>query len=304
MPIIIKDFTWNQTDSTLTIKVPLKGAIQSKTDVFTSPNYIKVAYEKYFFELFPKHSIVVEESSCVFTADSIQFELQKKEIGLWDNLEINLSRKEKQELKIKSIQAEHEKLQEKAKKLAIKKSELKRTAVGEQICLDTKQRQLIEEIKANEKQKALGDVEEWKGALVLKKPTPKHKKNSITTPIPRPRNVMTLQVDFTPREFPTPLRESQTAEEEEWLRKQAAARRSVGFISEDLRPEEKNPYYLKEKGDEFLKTGNYLGAISAYSFGIKLRDTFADLYVGRAAAHLAQGKEHKKIYCSQLLKLR
>lgn len=297
MPIIIKDFTSNQTESTLTIKIPIKGVIQAKTDVFTSPNYIKASYETYFFELFPKHPIVTDASKCIFTENCIQFELQKKDAKLWDELEVNVSKQEKQELKMRLIQEEHERMQEKAKKLVEKKSELKKTAVRQQIRLDTKQRQLIDEIKTQEKEKALGDVNKWKNCLSAKKTTPKFKTSApapLPTPIPLPRTTTTLQIDFTPREFPTPLRESQAEEEEEWLRKQAIARRSVGFVSEDLRPEERNPQYLKEKGDEFLKAGNYLGAISAYSFGIKLRDTFPDFYVGRAAAHLAHGKLNRR----------
>lgn len=310
MPIVIKDFTWNQTESTLTITVPLKGVHQSKTDIFTSPKYIKASYEKYFFEVFLRHPIVPEQSKAIFTSDAIQFELSKVEQQLWDELEVSLSKQDKQELKMKIIQEEHERIQNKTKKLAEKNSELKRTAVREQICLDTKQRQLIDDIKKKEKERALGDVDKWKNSLVSKKitktiPRPERTiKKQTVTPVPLPRSTATLQVDFTPREFPTPSRESQAEEEEEWLRKQAAARRSVGFVSEDLRPEEKNPVYLKEKGDEFLRTGNYLGAISAYSFGIKLRDNFADLFVGRAEAHLAQGKTYYKVTVHFSLKFR
>lgn len=307
MPIIITDFVWNQTESSVTIKVPLKGAIPSKTDIFTSPQYIKASFEKYFFEAFLAHKISTEESKCIFTTDALQFELSKVEKQLWEQLEVDLNKQEKQELKRKVIQEGHKKVQDVAKKLAEKKSELKRTAVREQICLDTKQRQLIDEIRTKEKANALGDVDNWKHSLVTKKPEKSHCtpiKKCVATPVPLPRNIATVEVVFTPREFPTPSRESQAEEEEEWLKKQAAARRSVGFVSEDLRPEEKNPQYLKEKGDEFLKAENYLGAISAYSFGIKLRDTFPDLYVGRAEAHLAQGNYYKTVHdCSKALEL-
>ncbi|XP_054307939.1 dynein axonemal assembly factor 4 isoform X4 [Pongo pygmaeus] len=69
--------------------------------------------------------------------------------------------------------------------------------------------------------------------------------------IPAPRSVGSIKINFTPRVFPTALRESQVAEEEEWLHKQAEARRAMNTdIAElcDLKEEEKNPEWLKDKG--------------------------------------------------------
>ncbi|XP_074250315.1 dynein axonemal assembly factor 4 isoform X3 [Saimiri boliviensis] len=69
--------------------------------------------------------------------------------------------------------------------------------------------------------------------------------------IPAPRSVGNIKINFTPRVFPTALRESQVAEEEEWLHKQAEARRAMNTdIPElcDLKEEEKNPEWLKDKG--------------------------------------------------------
>ncbi|NWS08248.1 DAAF4 factor, partial [Motacilla alba] len=69
--------------------------------------------------------------------------------------------------------------------------------------------------------------------------------------LPAPRVAATIKVNFTPRVFPTALRESRVAEEEEWLQKQAEARRIINSdLSEleDLKEEEKNPDWLKDKG--------------------------------------------------------
>ncbi|CAI5793084.1 Dynein axonemal assembly factor 4 [Podarcis lilfordi] len=69
--------------------------------------------------------------------------------------------------------------------------------------------------------------------------------------IPAPRSASSIEIKFTPRVFPTALRESRIPEEEEWLCKQAEARRIINSDIaelEDLKEEEKNPDWLKDKG--------------------------------------------------------
>ncbi|XP_043532981.1 dynein assembly factor 4, axonemal [Chiloscyllium plagiosum] len=116
--------------------------------------------------------------------------------------------------------------------------------------------------------------------------------------IPDPRSAGNIEVQFTPRVFPTALRESLIAEEEEWLRKQAEARRAKNAnIPElkDLKEEEKNPDWLKDKGNKLFASGDYLAAINAYNLGIQLNNKLPALYLNRAASHLKLRNLHKAI---------
>ncbi len=42
MPIVVKDFTWQETDKHIFITVPLKGVKSEKLDILTTEEYIKV----------------------------------------------------------------------------------------------------------------------------------------------------------------------------------------------------------------------------------------------------------------------
>ena len=42
MPIAVKDYTWQENESTVYIKVPLKGVKSQRVDIFSTENYLKV----------------------------------------------------------------------------------------------------------------------------------------------------------------------------------------------------------------------------------------------------------------------
>ncbi|XP_021262866.1 dyslexia susceptibility 1 candidate gene 1 protein isoform X2 [Numida meleagris] len=116
--------------------------------------------------------------------------------------------------------------------------------------------------------------------------------------LPAPRSGGTIKINFTSRVFPTALRESRVAEEEEWLQKQAEARRTISAdLSEleDLKEEEKNPDWLKDKGNKMFATGNYLAAVNAYNLAVRLNNKLPLLYLNRAACHLKLRNLHKAI---------
>uniref|UniRef100_A0A8C4PYG3 Dynein axonemal assembly factor 4 n=1 Tax=Eptatretus burgeri TaxID=7764 RepID=A0A8C4PYG3_EPTBU len=113
------------------------------------------------------------------------------------------------------------------------------------------------------------------------------------TPPPRPTS--TISITFTPRVFPTALRESRVAEEEEWLKKQAEAQRIEDINDLELSNDEKDPKWLKEKGNKLFSSGCFQAAINAYTLAIRLNNKNHVLYSNRAACHLKLRNFHKAI---------
>ena len=95
-----------------------------------------------------------------------------------------------------------------------------------------------------------------------------------------------IAISFTPRVFPTPLRESRKPEEDEWLRKQAEARQRANDASSDLTDIEKDPVLLRQKGNSFFRQENYQGAVNVFTHGINLYPKMPEFYSNRAACHL------------------
>ena len=44
MPILVKDYIWEETEKHIFITVPLKGVMTNKVDILTTEEYIKVSF--------------------------------------------------------------------------------------------------------------------------------------------------------------------------------------------------------------------------------------------------------------------
>lgn len=325
MPIAVKDYTWKESDVDLTITIPLKGVKGSKADIFSTNQYIKVNYPPYLFEVHLFALVVEEKCTAKVGNGVIEFVLIKEEPGIWGRLNSEESR-EKDFMTEKRAEAiEH--AQKAAAELAEQKAKKKRDedtyAIRQQMKLEEEERERIEQVKQEERDRAEKDLETWKEEKKPKQksPTPhvplNKKRNNITpnTSIwkekktnipPPPRKAGSIQVRFTPRVFPTAARESKAQEEEEWLAKQAAARRiaSADKTSSNGDINERNPEFLKDKGGEFFRTGNYEAAVNAFSEAIKLNPNLPQLFSNRAACYLAKGDNDKCINdCTRALEL-
>ncbi|KAL2088840.1 hypothetical protein ACEWY4_015739 [Coilia grayii] len=345
MPLIVKDYSWTQTESKVFISVPLKGMNAKQVDVLATDEYLKVHFPPFLFEAVLFAPVDDDKSIAKIGNGVAVFTLHKQKEELWDQLTTNNEDKEKlREIRQRTILKAQQKATDDSKAKVSKKQEENKFALKTMMKLEEDERAKIQKIKDEECKKAEAELETWKlqhkskeekeEAVQQYKLQPERstetckiikaenlssgrdgisqqgkKKGDKTQKghLPGPRCGGSIKVNFTPRVFPTALRESRVPEEEEWLKKQAEARRAVAAdLAEldDLKSEERNPDWLKDKGDKFFVAGNYQAALNAYNLALKLNRKLPALYSNRAACHLKLRNLHKTIEdSSQALEL-
>lgn len=100
----------------------------------------------------------------------------------------------------------------------------------------------------------------------------------------------------------TPKRESQEHVEREWCAKQHEIMVSrIGLNDKDLNSNECDVMWLLKKGQEFLEKKNYLGAVSAFTCGLKVTKDLPEVYLGRAKAQYAL-KNYKRCVSHEIFR--
>lgn len=307
MPILINDYNWSQTDNQIVVKVPLKGIhSHPSVDIFTYETFIKINCSPFYFEVLLLHPIDETNSRCKILENEAKFILLKKTVQTWSSLESDCSKENKLNEKKEVIKCAQLVAEKEAEQKRNKKCELKRNEIHKEVDREAKVRDEIERIRKNEVEEKLVDINRTIEKEIVPELLPAvdndlHLSKTLVKVVkiespPRAHSIRTsgnINVTFSARHFPTPQRESQEAAEQEWLMKQHEARKATGFVEEDLRPEERNPQWLKEKGDDFLSKKNFLAAISAYSTAIKTNPKYFELFLNRAAAHFEIANYHK-----------
>ncbi|KAK9959150.1 hypothetical protein ABG768_011229 [Culter alburnus] len=345
MPLIVKDHTWTQNQNTVYICVPLKGVKTANVHVICTDEYLKVSFPPFLFEVFLFGPINEEKSEARIGNGVAVFTLQKRRDELWEQLFTNIDKEKQKQVREQAILKVQEKEAEKSKAKAARIRQEKKYALETMMKLENEERDRIQKMKNEECARATADLENWREkaeenknrqkpqragkhenkpvyqkterANVTPAITPLHNNSNTTSgqrsskqkpkDLPAPRSAGCIKISFTPRVFPTALRESRVPEEEEWLKKQAEARRAVDTdLAEldDLREEERNPDWLKEKGNKLFMAGNFQAAVNAYNLAIKLNRKIPALFSNRAACHLKLRNLHKAIEdSSQALEL-
>ncbi|XP_068169712.1 dynein axonemal assembly factor 4-like isoform X2 [Antennarius striatus] len=318
MPLMVSDYSWTQTESTVCISVDLKGHRADRVDVVSTDEYLKVHFPPYLFEAFLFQPVDDVRGTAKVGNGVACFSLPKKIQGMWEQLMITTYDKVQQrEVRERAVVKYQEKLSSQSTSKAAQKQAERRYGLETLMKLEQEERDAVQKVKDAEREKTRAELEAWQlrpetGASEEAQrqvrrqshapapPDPPTEKQSAGRPeeLPAQRPSGNIPVRFTTRVFPTPLRESRAAEEEEWSRKQAEARRAGdpdavelgGLTEKELRAD-----WLKDKGDQCFVSGDYLGAVNAYSLALRLHRDIPALYSNRAACHLKLRNLHKAI---------
>uniref|UniRef100_A0A3P9KYV0 Dynein axonemal assembly factor 4 n=1 Tax=Oryzias latipes TaxID=8090 RepID=A0A3P9KYV0_ORYLA len=327
MTLNVKNYTWTQTESTVNILVPIKGARASNVDIVSTDEYLKVHFPPFLFEAFLFEMVDDSRSTAKIGNGVIVFTLQKRACRLWEHLMVQTNDKETmREIRERAQQQFQQKVCAESREKAEKQHADKKYALQTMIQLEKAEKDRIQKMKDAEREKTSAELEALQQRQEAQEKDQHDinnqiqeraedqksrfkvftkfreacnnlkKKKAAKLPPERPRG--NIRFAFTPRAFPTALRESQMAEEEEWLRAQAEARGAASADAlelTDLTKEERNPDWLKDKGDKCFRVGDYMGALNAYSLAIRINKKIPALFSNRAACHLMLKNLHKAI---------
>ncbi|KAK7892007.1 hypothetical protein WMY93_023970 [Mugilogobius chulae] len=209
----------------------------------------------------------------------------------------------------KSSDQHQDKLSTESKAKVERQQAEKKYALQTMMKLEQEERESIQKIKESLRQKTTAELETWQ----QKQKDIQIEKHSeiiqVTAKQSTQREVCEAKArsDFTVKGG----LKSRTQQEElpalELAQEQAEARRASSDTLEDLKDlqeEQRNPDWLKDKGDKCFAIGDYQGAVNAYSLAIKLNRKLPALFSNRAACHLKLRNLHKAIEdSSQALEL-
>ncbi len=102
-----------------------------------------------------------------------------------------------------------------------------------------------------------------------------------------------VEIKYTPRVFPTPMRESKASEEEDWIARNRQNLKKHAVLGKGVQSggdvSESDPAWLKAKADDFFRAGDVRSALNAYSAAIDIDDTATSCYSNRAACYMKLG---------------
>lgn len=105
---------------------------------------------------------------------------------------------------------------------------------------------------------------------------------------PRNSENCKVEISFSTRLFPTPLRESKISEEEDWIAKNRSHISKHGMLNKQSHNKDidEDPFWLKSKGDDFFRNNDWKSAISAYTSALDVDSNMISCYSNRSLCYL------------------
>eukprot|EP01029_Cantina_marsupialis_P005452 TRINITY_DN159328_c0_g1_i1.p1 TRINITY_DN159328_c0_g1~~TRINITY_DN159328_c0_g1_i1.p1 ORF type:complete len:601 (-),score=184.00 TRINITY_DN159328_c0_g1_i1:127-1929(-) len=203
-------------------------------------------------------------------------------------MQIKLAEEKKEEEKKKALEKEKQQLAVKIKEFQRMK-EAKEKATTEKVSesSEVKASQSSEKINTKPNQSITTTIPSSTTTMIFNEEEQKLLKEEQERSV---RQSNRVEITFTPRAFPTPMRESKKAEEEEWIR------RNMQKLKPELRRQmrkaqggDEDPFLLKGQGDDMFRRSDFIGAENAYSDAIEFSpadDLTVTLLSNRAATRL------------------
>jgi dyslexia susceptibility 1 candidate gene 1 protein len=306
------EFTWTESADRIEVTVPLKGVSPKKVDVFTASTILKVSFPPFLVDLNLFHPIDVDKSKAILKEGTLKILLAKKDgqREFWGQLCFEGTKEEVKLRRQQALKEHNEKVKQQMEKVAEKKVEEERMTFQQHMALEQKERQRMDDVKAQEKKNAEEAMHKIFSELhssgsSSSKPTRESHTKAVkaphksTEPAPNdtePQDAIDevppirtrIQATFrnTPRLFKTPSRESTAKQEQEFITQNRANLKNNALLNSDKSACDLDPSWLRTKGDEFKSRGDYSSAINAYSDALEIDGNMVDVLASRAACYL------------------
>ncbi|MEQ2194717.1 hypothetical protein XENOCAPTIV_002023 [Xenoophorus captivus] len=213
MPLHVTDYTWSQTDSTIHLSVPLKGATVRKVDIVSTEEYLKVHFPPFLFEAFLFEPVDDDRSTARIGNGVAVFTLPKKTCKVWERLMITTDDKEtKKEIRERALLKQQQKLSAESKQKGEKQQAEKKYALETMMKLEKEERDRIEKMKEAEREKTTAELAAWQLRQKQKAEEAQQKQNHQIQPAGStdiPGNRLT-DIKLQDQEDPTPAASSKT----------------------------------------------------------------------------------------------
>ena len=159
--VLRPSFTWNETESTITVAAACRGAKSSTTSVFSSPHFVSLNSPPYFLELDLHAAIAVDKSVTTVHNNTVTLKLFKEAAGVWGRLMTDLPRPDRLARRERSRAAAEAQAQADADAKKKKEWDRSRFTLGAQMEQDRAARERLEERIADEKAREAAKLEQF-----------------------------------------------------------------------------------------------------------------------------------------------